>query len=565
MIQKRWTYQTVDETKAQTLQQDLKIHPIFCKLLVQRGITTYHQAKQFFRPILTDLHDPFLMQDMDKAIHRIEQAITQEEKILLYGDYDVDGTTSVALMYSFLSQHYQNIDYYIPDRYKEGYGVSLQGVEYAEEHGFTLIIAMDCGIKAIDKVAIAKEKGIDFIIADHHLPEAKIPDAVAVLDPKRSDCAYPYKELSGCGIAFKVAQAYVQKNDLDFGQVEGLLDLLVVSIACDIVPITGENRILAYYGLKKLNQTTRLGLKALLKIAKKIPPLTVSDVVFGLGPLINAAGRLADAKLAVRLMLSANKEVAHKNAEALGFKNVQRKQFERTIAEEAIKQFKNIEEYEKQKTAVLYDPIWHKGVIGIVASRIVETFHRPTIILTKSGDNIVGSARSVRGFDIHEAIKACEHLLVNFGGHKYAAGVTLKPENLTAFQETFESVVADSILPSQLIPEVFISAALDFRQITPSFWRILSQFAPFGPHNMRPIFRSNAVKDNGRSRLLKEKHLKLYLNQKNFPTQSAIGFNMWKHFNKIKEQIPFDLCYTVEENNWKGKKSLQLNVKDIKI
>ena len=565
MMQKRWVYTQVNEEAVHDLQSALKIHPIFCQLLVQRGIYTFDDAKLFFRPQLTHLHDPFLMKDMDKAIYRLTQAIENQEKILLYGDYDVDGTTSVALMYSFLSGLYKNIDYYIPDRYKEGYGVSEAGVEYAARHGFSLIIAMDCGIKAMDKVALAKQHGIDFIIADHHLPEAKIPDAVAVLDPKRADCNYPYKELSGCGIAFKIAQAYTQYHEVDFASIEHLLDLLVVSIGCDIVPITGENRVLAFYGLKRLNESPRLGLRALIKVAKKSYPLTISDVVFGVGPLINAAGRLADAKQAVKVLLAQDKQVAYDSAEALNYKNIQRRAFERNIAEEAGRMFEALPNAEQRKTVVLHDKDWHKGVIGIVASRMVERFHRPTIILTSSGEKIVGSARSVRGFDIHEAIHACEELLVNFGGHKYAAGVTMTPEVMSTFQEQFEQVVTNSILPEHLIPEVRIDAVLNLAHITPKFWNLLRQFAPFGPKNMRPVFQTNQVKDSGGTRLLKEKHIKFRLQQDESSTQDAIGFSMPQHFTAIKNKQPFDICYTVTENNWKGRKSLQLNVKDLRF
>ncbi len=565
MIQKRWVHSQVSEEAVRDLQQALKIHPIFCKLLVQRGIYTFDQAKLFFRPELTHLHDPFLMKDMDKAVYRLTQAIQNQEKILLYGDYDVDGTTSVALMYSFLSGFYKNIDYYIPDRYKEGYGVSEAGVAYAAQHGFSLIIAMDCGIKAIDKVALAKQHNIDFIIADHHLPEAKIPDAIAVLDPKRTDCNYPYKELSGCGIAFKLAQAYTQYHEMDFSLVEDLLDLLVVSIGCDIVPITGENRVLAFYGLKKLNQSPRLGLKALIYVAKKSYPLTISDVVFGVGPLINAAGRLADAKQAVKVLLATHKQVAKDSAEALNYKNIQRRTFERNIAKEASLQFEALPNHEQLKTVVLHDKDWHKGVIGIVASRMVERFHRPTIILTSSGEKIVGSARSVRGFDIHEAIHSCEHLLVNFGGHKYAAGVTMTPEVVSNFKQQFEQVVTNSILPEHLVPEVRIDAVLDFKNITPKFWNILRQFAPFGPKNMRPVFQSVQVKDSGTSRLLKEKHIKFKLKQEDTPTLEAIGFSMAHHFQMVKSKAPFNICYTITENNWKGRKNLQLNIKDLRF
>lgn len=571
MIEKQWIDIEADEEVVLHLQETLKIHPIFCRLLAQRGIKTYDEAKLFFRPQLTHLHDPFLMKGMENAVVRLEKAIENQEKILLYGDYDVDGTTSVAMMYSFLKNHHAHLDYYIPHRYKEGYGISYQSIDYAAENGFSLVIAMDCGIKAIEKIDYAKTKNIDFIICDHHLPEAKVPDAVAVLDPKQADCDYPYKELSGCGVAFKLAQAYVEKNDLDFKEVTDLLDLLMVSIACDIVPITGENRVLAYFGLQCLNGYAREGLRALISMANRSYPLSISDVVFGIGPMINAAGRLSDAKNAVKLLLSEDKTEARENAEKLKYENVKRKAFEQGITAEAIQQFEAVPNWKALKTVVLYDEDWHKGVIGIVASRMVETFHRPTIILSKSEDKIVGSARSVHGFDIHDAIKECEDLLTNFGGHQYAAGLTMPLENLELFKQKFEKVVSERITEEHLIPKIKVSASLDFSYLKHDrFWKILKQFAPFGPQNMRPVFRtSNVIAAKG-SKLLKEKHLKLKIQQQiseeNLSqTQDAIAFNMGGLYPYIITKAPFELCYTIEENNWKGRSTLQLNVKDLKI
>lgn len=569
MIEKQWIYIEADEVAVKNLQEQLKIHPIFCRLLVQRGITTYEEAKLFFRPKLTHLHDPFLMKDMEAAVLRLEKAIQNQEKILLYGDYDVDGTTSVALMYSFLKNHHEHLEYYIPHRYKEGYGISYQGIDFAAENGYSLVIAMDCGIKAIEKIDYAKSKNIDFIICDHHLPEAKVPDAVAVLDPKQADCDYPYKELSGCGVAFKLVQAYIEKNDLDFKEATDLLDLLMVSIACDIVPITGENRVLTYYGLQYLNEYAREGLRALISMANRSYPLSISSVVFGIGPMINAAGRLSDAKNAVKLLLSEDKYEARENAEKLKYENIKRKTFEKGITEEATQQVKANSNWRERKTIVLYGEDWHKGVLGIVASRMVETFHRPTIILSKSGDKIVGSARSVSGFDIHEALKACEDLFINFGGHKYAAGLTMTPENLTAFQERFEKVVSKTITFEHLTPKIKVSADLDFKYLKhDNFWKILKQFAPFGPRNMRPVFRTSNVTDAGKSRLLKEKHIKLKI-QQTYPessaVQDAIAFNFGDCYPYIKDKQPFELCYTIEENNWKGRTSLQLNIKDLKF
>ena len=571
MIEKQWIYAEADEKVVKKLEKSLKIHPIFCRLLAQRGITNYEEAKVFFRPKLTSLHDPFLMKGMEKAVIRLGQAIQNQEKVLLYGDYDVDGTTSVALMYSFLKNHHSKLDYYIPHRYKEGYGISYQGIDYAAENDFSLVIAMDCGIKAMDKIEYAKAKNIDFIICDHHLPEAEVPDAIAVLDPKQADCDYPYKELSGCGVAFKLVQAYVEKNDLDFKEVTDLLDLLMVSIACDIAPITGENRVLTYFGLEYLNNYAREGLRALISIANRSYPLSISDVVFGIGPMINAAGRLSDAKNAVKLLLSEDKTEARDNAEKLKYDNVKRKIFEQAITEQAIEQFKNVPNWKELKAVVLYGEDWHNGVLGIVASRMVETFHRPTIILSKSGDKVVGSARSVHGFDIHDVIKACKDLVMNFGGHQYAAGMTMKLENVAAFKQEFEKIVSERITEEHLIPKMKVSSNLDFKYLkSDRFWKILKQFAPFGPRNMRPVFRTSNVVATDGSRLLKEKHLKLKLQQKESePAQSqiqdAIAFNMGDYYSFIQDGQPFELCYTVEENNWRGKSTLQLNVKDLKF
>jgi single-stranded-DNA-specific exonuclease len=569
MIEKQWIYEKADEAIIENLQEALQVHPIFCKLLAQRGIETYEEAKLFFRPSLTHLHDPFLMLGMEKAVLRLEKAIENQEKILLYGDYDVDGTTSVALMYSFLKKHHEQLEYYIPHRYKEGYGISYQGIDYAAENDFTLVIAMDCGITAVEKIAYANTKKVDFIICDHHLPKAEIPDAVAVLDPKQSDCNYPYKELSGCGVAFKLVQAYAEKNDLDFTEVTDLLDLLMVSIACDIVPITGENRVLTYFGLERLNNYAREGLRALISIANKNYPLTISDIVFGIGPMINAAGRLSDAKNAVKLLLAEDATEAREDAEKLKHENVKRRTFEKDITVEALTAFRAVPNYKDLKAVVLYGENWHKGVIGIVASRMVETFHRPTIILARSDDKIVGSARSVRGFDIHEAIKQCEDLLINFGGHQYAAGLTLPIENLEKFKARFEKIVAESITVEQLIPKMKVNADLDFKYLEyERFWKILSQFAPFGPQNRRPVFRTSNVTDAGGTRLLKDVHLKLKLKQTNTDSkiiQDAIAFNMGDYFELIKSKQPFELCYTIEENNWRGRKNLQLNVKDLKF
>jgi len=561
-MKKRWNLLSADPTIVQHLQDVLKIHPIFCQLLVQRGISNFDEARQFFRPSLEQLHDPFLMQDMNKAINRVTEAIHQEEKVLLFGDYDVDGTTSVALMFSFLKKYHKNLDYYIPDRYKEGYGVSIAGIDYAQQNGVTLIIAMDCGIKANDKVKYAKEKGIDFIICDHHLPEGELPPAIAVLDPKRKDCKYPYKELSGCGITFKLAQAFVEQNNLGESQLLELLDLVVISIACDIVPMLGENRTLAFLGLQQLNETKRVGLLSLIEMSNRQFPLNVNDIVFGLGPMINAAGRLADARQAVELLLSENKIAAKENAQKLYQRNQLRKEFDQQIVQEAKMLIDKNVYFENQKSVVLYQPHWHKGIVGIAAARIVEAHHRPTIILTESNGLAVGSARSVKGFNIHDAIKKCESVLLNFGGHAHAAGLSLEIEQVYVFREKFEEVVQETIEDKTLVPEIDITAILDLENITPQFWNILKQFAPFGPQNRNPVFVTKNVKDSGFSRLLKGNHLKLSLQQKESKVINGIAFGLGDFFPNVQNKS-FHICYTINENNWNGKKDLQLNVKDL--
>lgn len=564
-MEKQWKLQAADITTSQHLQETLQIHPIFCRLLVQRDITTYEAAKQFFRPNLADLHDPFLMKDMLVAVKRLHQAILNKERILLYGDYDIDGTTSVAMMYSFLEKHHRALGFYIPDRYKEGYGISMEGIEYAAAKNVKLIIAMDCGIKAFQQAERAKTYGIDMIICDHHLPDDILPSALAVLDPKRTDCAYPYKELSGCGVAFKLVQAYIQHYDLSEEHWKDVLEFLVISIAGDIVPITGENRILAHYGLQQLNRSKRLGIQALIEYSKRETPLTISDIVFGLGPQINAAGRLADGAQAVRLLISKTKEAAFENARILDSRNKLRKEFDQRIAEEAIDLFMETPKWEERKSIVLYQPHWHKGIVGIAASRVVEHYHRPTIILTQSGDLAVGSARSVQGFDIHAAIQQCEKFLLNFGGHKYAAGLTLRPENIDAFRDYFEAVVSTHIEAEQLIPAVEVSAVLDFKSITPEFWQILQEFAPFGPANRNPVFATKNVKDTGYSRLLKNKHLKLTLKQEKSPVFNGIAFNKGEHFDRVVTKSPFHICYTIQENRWRDQSHLQLMVKDMRF
>jgi single-stranded-DNA-specific exonuclease len=562
-MSKKWVPRTAEQATVAHLQEVLKIDELFCKLLAQRGISTFEEAKSFFRPSVEHLHDPFLMKDMDKAVARLQQGIERNEKILLYGDYDVDGTTSVAMMYSFLQKHHVNLQYYIPDRYNEGYGISFQSIEFAKEEGITLVIAMDCGIKAMDKIAKANEYGIDFIICDHHLPADELPQAVAVLDPKRNDCTYPYKELSGCGVAFKLVQACIEKMGFERAELNPLLDLVVISIACDIVPMTGENRVLAYFGLKILNRKPRVGLRALIHVLGKEYPFSISDIVFGIGPSINAAGRLSDAKLAVQLLLSTQKKAALQIAQELKNKNDKRKELETEIAEDAKYRFTMQSNWEKRNSIVVFHKDWHKGVVGIVAARLAEYFQRPSIVLTASGDTIVGSARTVANFDLHQAISNCETHLVNYGGHRHAAGLTLTPQTLEAFKADFEKTVADNITEEDLTPIQHIDAEIDFNQITNKFLRILNQFAPFGPQNRRPVFATYGVKDTGESKVLKKTHLRFSLQQEE-QKQEGIGFGMGYLSEEIKGKS-MDICYVLEENTWRGKRRLQLRVKDLKV
>lgn len=566
MLEKKWTLIPTDEEKVNKLHGQLKVNPIVSQLLVQRGIHTFEEARTFFRPSPAHLHDPFLMKDMDHAVQRIIKAIDNNEKILLYGDYDVDGTTCVTLMHTFLSRitGKEKIDYYIPDRYNEGYGVSSKGIEYAKSIGTNLIIAMDCGIQAVDKVKEAKILGIDFIICDHHLPSQILPDAIAVLDPKRKDCNYPYKELSGCGVTFKLAQGIAQAQGYTNDTWNDLFDLLVISIGCDIVQMTGENRTMAYFGLQQINEgKARLGINALIKRSGKEYPVSIGDLVFGAGPMINAAGRLSDAKEAVKLLLSTDKEEASYFAESLHSKNLTRREQDRSISKEAAELFESLENHKEKKSIVLFQEHWHKGVVGISASKIVDKYHRPTIILTASGESAVGSARSVPGFDIHHAIGECADLLENYGGHQFAAGLSLKRENLEAFCHKFEEVVASNIKEEELQPEIHISGELHFNKITSGFWNIIKQFAPFGPGNRRPIFISKEIQDTGESRIVKEEHLKLSIKQTDSQTMKGIGFWMGDQYEKLQKG-KCNICYVLETNHWKGKTTLNINLKDLK-
>ncbi|MFN5214353.1 MAG: single-stranded-DNA-specific exonuclease RecJ [Bacteroidota bacterium] len=559
---KRWVVKEIDTALARTLQDELKLNPVLARLLVQRNIRTFEEARIFFRPSLDHLHDPFLMKDMEKAVDRINAAMMHNEKIVIYGDYDVDGTTSVALMYSFLKKHYPNIDYYIPDRYKEGYGISQAGIDWAKQQQCSLIIALDCGIKSIDKIAYATSIGIDFIICDHHLPGDEIPAAVAVLDPKRTDCTYPYKELSGCGIGFKLLQAYCNSHQMSFDELTPYLDLVVVSIASDIVPITGENRTLAYFGLKQLNESPREGLKALLETAVSRKEISVSDIVFIIGPRINAAGRIDDAKNAVRLLLSETQFTAGSNAELLNQKNTERRQFDMDITKEALAILQD-DIYDQRKSTVIYREHWHKGVIGIVASRLTEVHYKPTIVLTQSNGVAAGSARSIAGFDIYSAIKECGDLLEQFGGHMYAAGLTLKLENVDKFIKRFEEVVSATIDENLLTPEIVVDDEIQLKDITPSFYNILKQFAPFGPGNMKPVFVTRNLTDTGYSRVVGNDHLKISLKDKDNYSGNGIAFGM-AHFEELVRDEPVDIVYTIEENEWRNVVRIDLMIKDIK-
>lgn len=560
-----------DSSKVAELATALGIDSVLANLLVQRGITSFEDAKAFFRPSLSDLHDPFLLTDMEKAVERLHQAMVNHEKILVYGDYDVDGTTAVALMYSFLKPRYDNVSYYIPDRYSEGYGVSYKSIEYAAENGFSLFITLDCGIKAVEKVDHAKELGIDFIICDHHYPGEKIPEAVAVLDPKRTDCTYPFNDLSGCGVGFKLLQAYCNRYDIPFYELEKLLDLVAVSIASDIVPVIGENRVLAYFGLKRLNENPRFGLKSIIKISGlEHHNIAIDDIVFKIGPRINAAGRMESGKTAVDLLTATNEEFAREVGEIINECNNDRKNVDRTITLDAFNFIENNPEFAKRKSTVLFNPTWHKGVVGIVASRLIETYYRPTVVLTLSSNGLAtGSARSVPGFDLYQAIESCSDLLENFGGHMYAAGLTLKVENVEKFSKRFEEVVCSSIQPELLVPQIDIDARIDLENITPKFYRILRQFQPFGPGNMMPVFITEEVYDNGDGRKVgvNSEHLKLDLIQEKNPYKpvGTIGFSLADYFDKIKRGSAFKVCYSVVENHFRGISTIQLRLKDIKM
>ena len=561
----RWTLKSKPEKeKVQMLQNELQVDALIATLLVQRGVETYDQAKAFFRPSLTDLHDPFLMKDMDKAVVRIEEAILKGENILVFGDYDVDGTTAVSLVSSYLKSYYPNVATYIPDRYDEGYGISYNGIDFAEDNEFTLIIALDCGIKSIDHIAYANAKNIDFIICDHHRPGDELPKAVAILDPKRNDCSYPYDELCGCGIGFKLIQALASKRGQTLEDLVLYLDLVATAIAADIVPITGENRILAKYGLEVINSNPRPGIKALIQNVNK-KSLTITDVVFIVAPRINAAGRIKHGNEAVALLTEYDLDQAEQFASEIEQHNSDRKGLDKQITVEALAQIEDNNEKENF-TTVIYQENWHKGVIGIVASRLTETYYRPTIVFTKSGDKLAASARSVKDFDVYNAIEACSMHLEQFGGHKYAAGMTLKEENYEAFKAAFEKEVRNTISSELLIPEIEIDAEINLSDISPKLIRVLNQFEPFGPENMTPVFLTKNIKDTGYPKLLgkEEEHLKLFVKQENSEGFGAIAFFMGNKLNQISNQKPFDAVYCIDENEFKGTVTVQLRIKDLK-
>ena len=560
----RWTIKPKPPAEAvKRLTNELNVDPVIASLLLQRGISNYDEAKAFFRPDLDDLHDPFQMKDMDLAVKRIHKAISDRENIMVYGDYDVDGTTSVALVSTFLKERYPNVCTYIPDRYAEGYGISYQGIDFAEDNNISLIIALDCGIKAVDKVEYAKEKGIDFIICDHHRPGDKLPEAFAVLDPKRSDCKYPYKELCGCGVGFKLIQAFAQLEGSGTVELLPYLDLVVTAIAADIVPMTGENRVLAYFGLRVLNADPRPGIKALLNNLDK-SNFTITDVVFIIAPRINAAGRMKHGNHAVELLCEEDFQTALEFAADIESYNTDRRNADKQITVEALDQIEASGEQERY-TTVVYDPSWHKGVIGIVASRLIETYYRPTIVFTKSGEKLAASARSVKGFDIYNALEACSEHLEQFGGHKYAAGLTLTEDQYPQFKEAFEKVVTETIEPRFLKPELQVDAQIEFEKISPKFYRILKQFAPFGPGNMTPVFMSSEVMDNGDGRCVGEDktHLRLVL-QQNGRQFASIGFGLGDKKDIACTKKPIQVAYTIDENEWQGRTSLQLKLRDVK-
>ncbi|WP_121354225.1 single-stranded-DNA-specific exonuclease RecJ [Flavisolibacter nicotianae] len=564
MGEKRWRINGYEKEQATALFRELKIHPVLCAILVQRGIETYDKARRFFRPQLADLHDPFLMKDMQKAVDRVLQAFAAGEKILVFGDYDVDGTTAVSCMYQFLKKHHAQTEFYIPHRYREGYGVSKQGIDFAFENNYTLIVSLDCGIKSVELIRYAKSLGIDFIVCDHHLPDDELPPAVAILNPKQVDCAYPYKELCGCGVGFKLIMAVCRAMYLPDEIAFTYLDLVATAIAADIVPITGENRVLAYYGLQKANQNPNFGIKALSYLSSFQKQFHINNLVFIIAPRVNAAGRMDEGRKAVQMFIADSYEEAMFWAEQLNEDNTSRKEADSSITEEALALIQSDNSLASRKSTVLFQPHWHKGVVGIVASRLIDHFYRPTIVLTQSGDYVAGSARSVAGFNVYEAIHQCKDLLLGYGGHFYAAGMTLKADKVDAFCKRFEEVVQATIHPELLIPEIVIDAEIRFSDIKKSFYDILCQMEPFGPENMSPTFCARQVYNTGWSKVVKEAHLRFVLRQDHH-TLTGIGFNMAEKMPLLLHNQPLDIVFKIEENEWNGEKNLQLKVMDVRL
>ncbi len=565
-MEKRWKILSADESKIISLQQSLQINYALCKILAERSIDTFEKAKDYFRPQLEQLHDPFLMKDMDKAVGRILQAINDNEKILVFGDYDVDGTTSVACMFRFLKKIHikENISFYVPHRYREGYGVSKMGIDFAKENNFTLIISLDCGIKSVELIGYARSLGVDFIVCDHHLPDMELPPAVAILNPKQKDCNYPYKELCGCGVGFKLITALSQRLSLPANEYLCYLDLVVTAIGADIVPITGENRILAYYGLQKLNTDPCAGIKALIELGGTQKKYSINNVVFIIAPRVNAAGRMDDATKAVEMFIEDDYIKAKEYAEMLHSDNTDRKEADSSITEEALAIIENDEILINKKTTVVFQSHWHKGVVGIVASRLIEKYHRPTVVLAQSGDFVGGSARSVPGFNLYEAIHSCREYLIGYGGHFAAAGMTMLPSNIEAFSNKFEEVVSSIIEPHLLVPEIIIDAEIDFKNITKSFYNIITQMEPYGPENLRPVFITKNVYDTSWSKIVKELHIRFVLKKDNV-VLTGIGFNMAVKFHLLQMQKPVDIVYTIDENEWNGETNLQLKVIDFRL
>src|SRR5690348_2025309 len=565
-MEKRWTILSANEQKTTALQQSLNINTALCKILVQRGIDNYDKAKDYFRPKISQLHDPFLMKDMDKAVTRVIQAINSNEKILVFGDYDVDGTTAVACMYRFLKKIYDenNIAFYVPHRYREGYGISKQGIDFAKQNNFSLIISLDCGIKSVELITYAATLGLDFIVCDHHLPDKELPPAIAILNPKQKDCNYPYKELCGCGVGFKLITALSQQLGIHEDEYFCYLDLVVTAIGADIEPITGENRILCYYGLKKLNSNPCAGLKALIELGGTQKKYSINNVVFIIAPRVNAAGRMDDATKAVEMFIEDDDAKAMELAKMLHSDNSDRKEADSSITEEALAIIENNYELINKKSTVVFQPHWHKGVVGIVASRLIEKYYRPTIVLAQSGAYVGGSARSVPGFNLYEAVHACREYLIGYGGHFAAAGLTMLPENIDAFSARFEEVVSARINPEFLIPEIVIDTEISFRNINPGFYSIITQMEPYGPENLRPVFMSRNVSDTGWSKIVKELHIRFVLKQDN-KTITGIGFNLAEKFHLLQMKKTLDIVYTIDENEWNGETSLQIKVLDFRL